>query len=246
MNKLATIGKWLYALAFIVFGIQHFMYAQFVATLVPGWIPWHLFWAIFAGIAFILAAVSIAVNKYAWFSGIMLAIMLAVFIVTIHIPNLFNNPQNAQAWTRALQDIAIMGTAILLTRDLKLQTAGKYLFAVPMMVLALQHFAHVAFVTARVPAWFPVTEVWDYIVGIVILLAAVGIITNRYMGVPALMLAGFLLVFALLYHVPLLITDLYNGQQWTGTMLDIAIAGGAFAVAALPASYYKSLKMATE
>lgn len=246
MDKLATTGKWLYALAFIAFGIQHFIYAQFVATLVPGWLPWHLFWALFVGVAFILAALSIILNKYTRLSTTLLAVLMGLFIVLIHIPNLYTNPQNPQSWARALQDIAITGTALMLTGSLKLQTAGKYLFAVPIMALALQHFTHAAFVTAKVPAWFPVAEVWDYIVGVVIFLAAVGIVTNRYLGAPALMLAIFLLAFALLYHVPLLMANVYNGQQWTGAMLDLAIAGGAFIVAALPATYYKPVKIATE
>jgi uncharacterized membrane protein len=245
MDKLAIIGKWFYAVAFIVFGIQHFTYAEYAATLIPLWIPWHLFWTYFVGVAFILAAISIIINKYALFSSIMMGIMLAMFILLMHIPNLINHPHEPQRWTRALQDLAIMGTALMLTGELKLQTAGKYLFAVPIILLALQHFTHASFVTGKVPAWFPAVEVWDYIVGIVIAIAAVGIITNRYMGAPALILAILLFTLALLYHVPLLIADVHNGQQWTGAMLDVAIAGGAFVVAALPPGYYKPAGVAT-
>ncbi|MEO7212581.1 hypothetical protein [Mucilaginibacter sp.] len=239
MDKLTITGKWFYAAAFIIFGIQHFMYAQFVATLVPAWIPLKLFWAYFVGVAFILASISIIINKYALFSSVLLGIILAMFIVLIHIPNLVSHPQEPQRWTRALQDVVIMGTALMVTGELKLQTAGKYLFAVPIIILALQHFTHASFVTAKVPAWFPAVEVWDYIVGVVMAIAAIGIITNRYMGAPALILALLLLTFALLYHVPLLLADAHNGQQWTGAMLDIAIVGGAFIAAALPAVYYK-------
>ncbi|RWY45992.1 DoxX family protein [Mucilaginibacter gilvus] len=245
MDKLTITGKWFYAAAFIIFGIQHFMYAGFVATLVPAWIPWHLFWAYFVGVAFIMASISIIINKYALFSSVLLGLMLAMFIVLIHIPNLVSHPQEPQRWTRAVQDVAIMGTALMLAGELKLQTAGKYLFAVPIIILALQHFTHTSFVTAKVPAWFTGVEVWDYIVGIVMIIAVVGIMSNRYMGAPALILAILLLTLALLYHVPLLLTDVHNGQQWTGAMLDIAIAGGAFIVAALPTVYYKPAGMAT-
>ena len=44
----------------IVFGAQHFMYASFIAFLIPAWIPGHLFWAYFTGTAFIAAGLSIA------------------------------------------------------------------------------------------------------------------------------------------------------------------------------------------
>ncbi|OOQ59969.1 DoxX family protein [Mucilaginibacter pedocola] len=246
MDKLTALGKWLYAAAFFVFGIQHFMYANFVATLIPGWLPWHLFWAVFVGIAFILAAVSIVINKYTRLSSLLLATLLALFILLIHIPNLSAKLQNAQSWARALQDLTIMGTALLISGQANLQLPGKYLFAIPLVFLAMQHFTHAAFVTAKVPAWFPAVEVWDYIIGLVIIVMVAGIISNRYLGAPALMLAVLLLAFALLYHVPLLAANLYNGQQWTAAMLDAAIAGGAFVVAGLPAIYYKNLNMATK
>ena len=44
----------------IIFGAQHFMYAAFIATLIPAWIPFHLFWVYFTGTGFIIAGLSIA------------------------------------------------------------------------------------------------------------------------------------------------------------------------------------------
>jgi len=244
MRKLENIGKWLYALSFCVFGIQHFMYADYVATLVPAWIPWHLFFSYLAGAAFMAVALSVIINKYVRLSCAMLSLLLALFVLLIHIPNLVGHPQNPQAWTRALQDVVIMGTALMLTGDLRLYLVGKYLFAVPMAILGMQHFAHLAFVTAMVPNWLPGRAAWDYLVGFIIVILAAGIISNRYLGVPAKLLGFFLFAFALLYHVPLLAINLYNGQQWTGFMLDIAIAGGAFIASSVSATGYQSLKMA--
>jgi len=44
-DKAAVLGRFLFASLLVVVGIQHFMYARLVATLVPAWIPGHLFWA---------------------------------------------------------------------------------------------------------------------------------------------------------------------------------------------------------
>ena len=246
MDRLLIIGKWLYAVSFVVFGIQHIIYAAFVATLVPGWIPWHMFWVYFVAFAFMAAGISILINKYVWAAGVMAGSMLAIFILLIHVPNLLTHPDNPQSWTRALQDVSIMGTALMLTGDFKLQNYGRCLFAVPMIVLGLQHFAHFNFVTAKVPDYFPGVSVWDYLVGATLIVLAIGTLTNRYLGVPATMLGIVLLLFALLYHLPLLISNLYNGQQWTGAMLDSAITGGAFIASAIPAVAHKSIKMATQ
>ncbi len=54
-GTLVWLGRILFAVPLLVFRAQHFLYARFVATLVPAWIPWHLFWAIFVGVAFVAA-----------------------------------------------------------------------------------------------------------------------------------------------------------------------------------------------
>jgi len=245
MDKLATAGKWLYAAAFFVFGIQHFMYAGFVATLVPAFMPWHLFLAWFVGVAFVAFAASIAIDKYTRLAALLLALMLLLFIVLLHIPRLINTPQDVQFWTRALQDVAIMAIAMALSGQRRLQLPARYLFATALMFLAMQHFAHIKFVTAKVPEWFSGGAIWDYLVGAFIIIAAIGIISNRYGGLPAVTLGIFLVAFGLLYHLPLMIANIYDGQVWTASMLDFAIAGGTFTIANLQARYYKTVALAT-
>ncbi len=59
-SSLATAGRLAFAIALVVFAVQHFLYARFIATLIPAWIPGHVFWAYFIGVAFVGAAVAIA------------------------------------------------------------------------------------------------------------------------------------------------------------------------------------------
>jgi uncharacterized membrane protein len=59
---LARGSRYLLALSLIVFGMDHFLALPFIATLLPGWIPWHVFWVAFFGAAFIAAGLSIALN----------------------------------------------------------------------------------------------------------------------------------------------------------------------------------------
>jgi uncharacterized membrane protein len=97
-----------------VFGIQHFMYADFVATLVPGWIPFHLFWVYLTAVALIAAAVSICVNLYAQWGCFLLGCMIWVFILTIHIPLLINSHFDAGKITNALKDTGLASCAFIL------------------------------------------------------------------------------------------------------------------------------------
>src|ERR1035441_4056848 len=43
MRRIARVGRVLFAGPLVVFGSQHFLYPGFLATLIPLWIPWHLF-----------------------------------------------------------------------------------------------------------------------------------------------------------------------------------------------------------
>ena len=52
LTGVMKLGRILFAAPLLVFGVQHFLYARFIATLVPAWIPGRLFWAYFIGVAF--------------------------------------------------------------------------------------------------------------------------------------------------------------------------------------------------
>jgi uncharacterized membrane protein len=50
------------AIAMIVFGVDHFLGIGFIATLLPGWIPWHAFWVALFGVVFIAGGVGIGLG----------------------------------------------------------------------------------------------------------------------------------------------------------------------------------------
>jgi len=58
-DKLILLGPLFYAAPLAAFGTEHFTLSTAVASIVPKWIPWHLFWAYFLGACFIAAALSL-------------------------------------------------------------------------------------------------------------------------------------------------------------------------------------------
>jgi len=107
----ARLGRYLFALSLTVFGVQHLLYAQFVATLVPSWIPGHLFWAYAVGIAFIATTLSIITNIKARLAATLLGIMFFTWVFILHLPRVVSAPHNGNEWTSAFVALAMCGGA---------------------------------------------------------------------------------------------------------------------------------------
>jgi hypothetical protein len=113
------LGRFLFAIPLLVFGIQHFLYARFIATLVPSWIPGHLFWAYFVGVAFVASALSISSQIKAPLSATWLGIIFLLWVLVLHLPRVAGSPHNGDEWTSAFVALAMSGGAFLVAGSSK-------------------------------------------------------------------------------------------------------------------------------
>ena len=97
----------------MVVGVQHLIYAHFVATLVPGWIPGHLFWAYFVGVAFFAAALAIASGVQRRLAGMLLGAMFFLWVLIVHLPRIIGAVHNGNEWTSGLLALAMSGGALI-------------------------------------------------------------------------------------------------------------------------------------
>jgi uncharacterized membrane protein len=111
---LAIIGRYIYAFCMIIFGVQHFMYAQYIAFLIPNWMPAHLFLAYFTGTALIAAGVAIAVHIFSRLASILLGLMFFLWVVTLHTPRVIANPHNTDELVSLFVALAFSGSSFLL------------------------------------------------------------------------------------------------------------------------------------
>jgi uncharacterized membrane protein len=114
LEKLLPLGRWLLSGFFILAGILHFIYAPFVATLIPNWIPAHLFWTYFAGIALIAGAIGMLIPRTAQLAATLSAIMVFIWVVILHIPRALADLHVPNETTAAFEALTMCGMAILI------------------------------------------------------------------------------------------------------------------------------------
>jgi hypothetical protein len=106
--------RYLLAMSLIVFGVDHFLALKPIGTLIPSWIPWHVFWIAFFGAVFIAAAASIGLDVLMGWGATGLGLMFAIWVFTLHLPRTLlglygGNPRNPEEWASLFIAIALWG-----------------------------------------------------------------------------------------------------------------------------------------
>lgn len=116
MKKLSTLGRILFALPFAIFGINHFVMQDFYLGMLTSFLPGGAYIIIITGLILIATSISIIIQKFVQISSWTLAVLLLLFITTIHIPHLFNADIETQrmAMVAGLKDLSLLGGAILI------------------------------------------------------------------------------------------------------------------------------------
>lgn len=102
------IARYAYGICPLVFGVSHFVYADFTADMVPDWIPAPLFWAWATGIGHFAAGLAILIGVLGRLAATMLAGMMGCFVLLLHLPRVVAAPSSQIEWT-------MLGIAIMLT-----------------------------------------------------------------------------------------------------------------------------------
>jgi len=261
VDALLASGRFLLALPMVIFGVEHFLFAGIVVTIMPPWIPWHFFWAYFVGIALIAAGVAIILKREAWLAGFLLGTMILAFVVLIHSRLLAQWPGDAFAMNpifgphpgrlhNACKDLGLSGAAFLFAgtqseawqvsgKD-KVFTVGRVFFAIAVAALGVLHFVYPAFapgvqpMSAAVKFPLPGQPAWSYLTGVAFLAAGIAIFMNSKVRLAATLLGILILLFGLIVWVPWLAAhpEAIAGGNY---LKDMGLAGGALLLAgALP------------
>jgi hypothetical protein len=112
---LVRAARYLLAISLIVFGVDHFLALVGIGTLLPSWIPWHVFWVAFFGAAFVAAGLSIALDILLPWAATGIGLMFAIWVFTLHLPRVLGlygipgAPHNPDEWSSLFIAVALWG-----------------------------------------------------------------------------------------------------------------------------------------
>lgn len=236
-DKLILLGPIFYAAPLAAFGTEHFTLTNAIASFVPRWIPWHLFWAYLVGACFIAAALSLVTKIQARLSASLLALTFFLFVVLMDAPFWVHHPQNRFGLALTLRELSFSGGALALAASLPgpgrewskhvLATIARYFVAVPVLVYSFEQFMHADHVPGVplemvTPQWIFGHAVWTYLAAVAYAVAGIPLLVGKKTRAAATWIGVTVLVVELAVYVPLAVVErasLDNGLNYMGDTL---------------------------
>jgi uncharacterized membrane protein len=114
----------------------------------------------------------------------------------------------------------------------KVVVFGPIFFAAPLAVFGVEHFLYARSISQIVPRWMPAHMFWTYFVGAALIAGGVGIALRTCTRIAALLLGIMFVCFVLMIQIPNVAASPNDRFLWAIVGRDLALAGGAFALAA--------------
>ncbi len=114
-HTISRISVTILGAVMIIFGLYHFFKPQTLLVYVPEFIPGGIIWVYVVGLAFILAGVAFIAHRQVQLAGYLLALLLFIFVLSIHFPNYLNagdNDMKQMAFVNLLKDTALAAFAM--------------------------------------------------------------------------------------------------------------------------------------
>lgn len=241
-DKLILFGPLFYAAPIAAFGTEHFTLTKALASIVPAWIPWHLFWVYFVGACFIAAGLSLVTGIQTRLAASLLALTFFLFVVLIHVPIWAHNPRNLFSLTIVLRETSFSGGALALAASLTeqqrkpgahmLATIARYFVAIPVLFFSFEQFLrgdHVPGVPlARLtPGYVYGHAIWTYLAAVVYAVTGILLLIGKKTRIAATLLGLAILFLELVVYLPIGVVERASIDQGLNYVFDTLLFCGA-------------------
>jgi len=240
VGKVLVLGPVFEAVALAVFAVEHFFFARQMMGMVPKWLPGHLFWTYFFGVALTLAAVSLVVWRGVRWSTLLLAVFFLLVVVTIDLPGMGKGFHDRFFWILTVRETCFAGGVLVLAGSVwprgvaarALEGVGRWIVAGTFVFYAVQHFLHPRNVPGvplenMIPAWVPAPVVLSWFVGLVLVVAGFGLMVPAWSRVAAAGAGVVLVGLVVGFYLPILVGEVggplaVEGVNYVGDTLLFA------------------------
>jgi uncharacterized membrane protein len=224
LDKIVVLSNLCFAAPLAVFGAEHLSDSKDIMQIVPSYMPWHLFWTYFVGVALIATALSVATKIQVQWSGLLFGIMMFAFCAMLTVPAL-RTRHDRFVWALLFREPSFGGGGWILAASALagwraegrswLITVGRLLIAVAAIVYGVEHFLHPLGMPGiplekEMPAWIPGRVVIDYLTGVILFVCGVGILVAKKTRMAATCLGSWIVLMVVIVYGPVLIAALLD------------------------------------
>lgn len=227
-------GGLLFPAAVFSFGFEHFVFSGAKDAGMYPWVLGPVAWNCAWGALLITLSVLIGIRNRAPVAASVLGTILSLYALFLYGPRIGGPSSNLVALGSPLSaagELVAMGGAAWVLSGGRLERPGRLLFAGTLVVFGLQHFLYTAFLASLIPSWIPFPVFWEFVVGAAFLAAAAGIAFDRAARLAALLLGLMFVLFVVVVHAPRVAAAVTSRDEWTSTLVAVAMSGGAFVLA---------------
>ncbi len=222
LDKFVALSNLCFAVPLAIFGALHVANVDFVAPLVPSYMPWRVFWAYFVGVALLAASLSIATKIQVRWSGLLVGIMWLFFVAMLDVPGALATPGDRFGWTLLIREMCFAGGAWALAGGAmggkggsKLVTVGRVLIAIAAVFYGFEHFLHPLArpgvpLQKLMPEWIPGRLLIGYLTGAILLVAGAFMLLGKKTRLAAGYSGAWIVLLVVFVYGPILIASLLD------------------------------------
>jgi uncharacterized membrane protein YphA (DoxX/SURF4 family) len=111
-ERISKIGRLIFGVCLLLFGLAHLFYLTYTAKLVPAWLPpGQTFWAYATGAGHFAAGIAILSGIAARPAAMLLTAMFIVFAILVHAPTIILDPHTHINWSENALNFALIASA---------------------------------------------------------------------------------------------------------------------------------------
>jgi uncharacterized membrane protein len=240
-------GQILFAMGLAGLGVLSLVFHDFALQWqpVPAGIAAREVLALASGALLVLAAAALLVRRSARTAALVLALFLLSWVLVLQLPRLIMQPLNIAVWLGLCESVALTvgawvlyawldnippGTAAGFATTATAVGYARLLLGASMVVFGLSHFAYADFTASMVPAWIPARPAFAYLTGAAHCAAGAALLLGIVPALAVRLEAIMMSAFVLLVHIPAVVAQPTNREQWTALFVATALAGATWSV----------------